>query len=223
MFLLPFKALNFAVQHITEILERRLFISSITTCLLLAVDDLQSLKQLVLHLQDVLVVFEVLETNTVVDFEELLETVLLSFVLFLQLVVLLSQSAILLFQVLIDRSDLQDLLLLLPYLLLYLGLVLLLFLIQLLYKLLCVFFRLVYEVAVFDLQILASFEEVSSILLDLFIVLVFQLDQLFFMLLMQVFYLLLQVLISLFLISYLGFIVSQNPLKLLLIFLSFLF
>jgi hypothetical protein len=73
--------LDFAVEHVPEILEGGLFVPGVFAGFFLAFDDLQAFEELVLHLEDFLVAFEVFEADVVVLFEEFFEDLLLFFVL----------------------------------------------------------------------------------------------------------------------------------------------
>jgi hypothetical protein len=121
--LLLLQALDLAVQHVSEVLECGLLIPRILACIFLALDDLQPFEQLMLHLQDFFITLEVLESNVVVLLEQLLEHLLLLFVLPLQTSVFLSQAVIPRLQLFIYGLHLYDLLLLAADLLLNLALV----------------------------------------------------------------------------------------------------
>jgi iron only hydrogenase large subunit-like protein len=61
--------LDLAVKHVSEVLESSLLVSGVLACFFFALDDLKSLKKLVLHLEDLFVALEVLESNIVVLLE----------------------------------------------------------------------------------------------------------------------------------------------------------
>ena len=89
-----------------------------------------------LHLQYILIAFEIFQSDVVVVSEESLQACLLLLIFLLQVVVVIRQSLILLLQLFVYSSDLCDLLFLLPNFLLNVGFIDLLTLFQLLHELL---------------------------------------------------------------------------------------
>ena len=143
--------MDLAVQHVSEIFKGSLLIASVFASLLLAFDDLQPFKKLVLHLEDFLITLQVLESDVVMLFEQFFEFLLLLFILTLEFCVLFSQSLVSQLELFVDAFDLHNLLLFALYLLLDLPLVLFFFLGELLCKFFRVLLGLIEEVGVLDL------------------------------------------------------------------------
>lgn len=88
------EALDLLVQHVAEVLQVDLFILGGLARILLAVDDLQPLQQLVLHLEDVLIVLQVVVPYLVVALEEQLEFVLEVLIFALELLIRLDEGVV---------------------------------------------------------------------------------------------------------------------------------
>ena len=96
LLLIILQHLNLLIQHIPKVFQINLFISRLLASFLLRINDLNSLQQLVLHLNDILIVFQVMVFYPIMLGQEIVK-LFLKVVFFLQeLLIILDKVFVLL-------------------------------------------------------------------------------------------------------------------------------